>query len=104
MNDEEFRKLEQQYYDEVNRREHIVTMKNKLNNTVEMLDVITNDNPYTTISALAVYLTTITSFDGNCGNYPNTYKVNLSKESAVKLLTQVKEELQTEIDNEVNRG
>lgn len=104
MNDEEFRKLEKKYYDEVNHRENITRMKNRLANVNEMLEVLTNDNPYTTISEVELYLTTVTSIDGNCGGYPTTYEVKLSKDLASKVLTQIKEELQTEIDNEVNRG
>lgn len=104
MNDEEFKKLEKKYYDEVNRREKINTMKDRLAKVVHMLDAITHIDPYTTISELELYLTTVTSIDGNCGGYPTTYEVKLSNDLASKVLTQIKEELQTEIDNEVNRG
>ncbi len=104
MNDEEFKKLEKRYYDEVNHRETITRMKNRLANVNEMLEVLTNDNPYTTISEVELCLTTVTSIDGNCGGYPNSYQVKLSEELAIKLLTKIKEELKTEIDNEVNRG
>lgn len=104
MNDEEFKLLEKRYYDEVNRREKINTMKDRLAKVDDMLDAITHIDPYTTISELELYLTTVTSIDGNCGGYPTTYEVKLSKDLASKVLTQIKEELQTEIDNEVNRG
>ena len=104
MNDEEFKLLEKRYYDEVNRREKIKTMKDILAKVVDMLDAITHIDPYTTISELELYLTTVTSIDGNCGGYPTTYEVKLSKDLASKVLTQIKGVLQTEIDNEVNRG
>ena len=104
MNDEEFKLLEKRYYDEINRRENITRMKNRLANVNEMLEVLTNDNPYTTISEVELYLTTVTSIDGNSGGYPTTYEVKLTKDLASKVLTQVKEELQTEIDYAVKGG
>ena len=104
MKDEEFRKLEQQYYDEVNRRGNITRMKNSLSNVNDMLGVLTDTNPYTTISKLAVCLSTVESYDGHCEGDTTSFQVNLSEDLAIKLLTQIKEELQTNIDNEVNRG
>ena len=104
MNDEEFRKLEKQYYDEVNRREKINTMKNRLKNVTDVLDVLTNDNPYTTIVELAMCLTTVTTLDCTYGDNTTSYQVKLTKDVAIKLLIQLKEELQNEIDDSVNRG
>ena len=104
MNDEEFRKLEQQYYDEVNRRENINRLKDRLANVVHMLDVITHTDPYTTVSEVELCLTTVTSIDGNCGGYSTTYEVKLPKGVTSKVLTQVKEELQNELNDVVNRG
>lgn len=104
MNDEEFKLLEKRYYDEVNRREKINTMKDRLAKVDDMLDAITHIDHYTTISELELYLTTVTQIYDNCGGYPTTYEVKLSNDLASKVLTQIKEELQTEIDNEVNKG
>lgn len=104
MNDEEFKLLEQRYYNEVNRRQNINRIKNRIADVDNMLGVLTKDNPYETIAELAMCLSTVTSYDGNSGGYTNSYRVKLSDELAIKLLAQIKEELQTEIDNEVKMG
>lgn len=104
MNDEEFKLLEKRYYDEVNRRQNINRIKNRIADVDNMLGVLTDENPYETIVELAMCLT-VTTIDGNrrIGD-TNSYKVKLSKELAIKLLAQIKGELQTEIDNEVKMG
>lgn len=104
MNDEEFRKLEKKYYDELTRRESITHLKNKINNVDNMLVTLTNDDPYTTIVEMAVCLTTLTTLDGNYGGDTTSTQVKLTKDLTIKVLTQVKEELQNELDDVVNRG
>ena len=103
MNDEEFKLLEKRYYDEVNRRQNINRIKNRIADVDNMLGVLTDENPYETIVELAMCLT-VTTIDGNYGGDTTSYQVNLSKELAIKLLAQIKGELQTEIDNEVKMG
>ena len=104
MNDEEFKLLEKRYYDEVNRRQNINRIKNRITDVDNMLGVLTEDNPYETIVELAMCLSTVTSYNGKSGGNTNSYRVKLSEELAIKLLAQIKEELQTEIDNEVKMG
>lgn len=104
MNDEEFKLLEKRYYDEVNRRQNINRIKNRIADVDNMLGVLTDENPYETIVELAMCLSTVTTLDGNYGGDTTSYRVKLSKELAIKLLAQIKGELQTEIDNEVKMG
>lgn len=99
MKDEEFKALEKKYYAELERRNEIDSMQNKIKEVDKMLKKGFVEDGYTSISEMAIVIYKTIDWDGRGGGSSENYKIVFkSKEKLKELLEIYKKYLQEELD------